>query len=287
VIVDVHTHVWDVEAHIAQEVIDDQAKQAQRQGHGMSPDMSAPPERHWPAMDTVDRAVVFGLRGSATGFAVPNEYVAAYVAEHSDKLVGFCSIDPGEGDPVAELERSVNELGLVGVKISPVYAGFDPCDQKLGRFYKCAEMMRTPLLWHQGGTIVRRGHLEHSSPLELDPIAREFPQLTMVVAHMGKPWFSETAVLVRKHSRVYADISSVLYSPWQFYQAVLQFYEWGIADKLLFGSDFPWMTPAGQRTALEQINDVVAEAKLPTIPVEVIDRIVHNNAAAALPEILN
>ena len=77
------------------------------------------------------------------------------------------------------------------------------------------------MLIHQGTTFCANVSLEIANPLQLQPLALEFPRLRMVIAHMGHPWIDETLVLIRKNRNMYADISALYYRPWQFYNALV------------------------------------------------------------------
>ena len=89
------------------------------------------------AMEPCDRAICFGLRGLLTGLHVPNDYSAEFVARAPEKLIGFMSLDPTEPSWLDDFEHGRADLKLKGVKLGPMYAGFDPTDSKL----ECA------LLW--------------------------------------------------------------------------------------------------------------------------------------------
>ena len=93
-IVDVHTHVWERPAHIADAFIDDARRTAGNPDLEVAVDLDA----HWAAMAPVDRAIVLGFRARHVGVLVPNEYVADYVSRHPEKLIGFCSVDPQDAD---------------------------------------------------------------------------------------------------------------------------------------------------------------------------------------------
>lgn len=285
-IIDCHTHMWRYPDHLSQQIYDEQAAVARRTGQGMNPDLTVEPEAHWAAMAPVDRAVVFGLRAKASGYDVPNDYVAAYVKQHPEKLIGFAGIDPNEPDPVGEIDRCVSELGMRGLKLSPVYSHFDPWDLKVYPIYERAQSLKLPTLWHSAGTLLSQGSLDYASPILLDRVAREFPDLVIILAHLGKPFYRETAVMVRKHANVYADVSSVLYHPFEFYQTLLMFHEWRVMHKLLLGSDYPWMTPQGQIDALYRANEMTDKTNMPRIPEQELQSIVEENAQSALKHIL-
>ena len=99
-----------------------------------------------------------------------------------------------------------------------------------------------PVLIHQGTTFCENVSLELANPVLLQPLALRFPRLRMVIAHMGHPWIAETLVLIRKHRHLYSDISALYYRPWQFYNALIMAMEYGVLDRLLFGTDYPFTT---------------------------------------------
>lgn len=120
-IVDVHTHVWEP-AHLGESFVRD-ARAASGNPHlEIAVDLDA----HWAAMAPVDRAIVLGFRARHVGVLVPNEYVAAYVSRHQEKLIGFCSVDPHDEDAVEQLEHAVSGLGLRGLKVAPIYQNVHP-----------------------------------------------------------------------------------------------------------------------------------------------------------------
>lgn len=277
-IVDIHTHVWEYPAHISDAFIAD-ARAAAGDGYK---DIAVDLDRHWEAMQAVDRAVVLGFRARHVGVLVPNEYVAAYVARHPDKLVGFCSVDPQDPDAVEQLDYAVGTLGLRGLKVAPIYQNVHPQDSRFRRLLARAEALRVPVLIHQGTTFCTNVSLELANPILLQPLALELPELRMVIAHMGHPWINETLVLIRKHKHLYADISALYYRPWQFYNALVSAMEYGVLDKLLLGSDYPFTTPADTIAALARVHDIVQGTGLPRIPEGKIDALINRDCFALL-----
>jgi predicted TIM-barrel fold metal-dependent hydrolase len=164
-------------------------------------------------------------------------------------------LDPAAPDALAEVEYCHRELGLRGIKLYPVLAGFDPTDRQLGPFFALAEQLGLPILWHMGATPVATGRLRLSYPLLLDDVAVEFPRLRMIIAHMGHPWLRETALVVRKNPNVFADISGLWFRPAQGVDAFTVAQEWGITGKLLFGSDYPLWTPAEAVAGLRSLAE--------------------------------
>lgn len=277
-IVDVHTHVWERPAHLAESFIRDAQITAGNPDLEIAVDLDA----HWAAMAPVDRAIVLGFRARHVGVLVPNEYVAAYVNQHPGKLIGFCSVDPHDADALDQFEFSVRELGLRGLKVAPIYQNVHPSDQRFVAMMKMAEELGVPVLIHQGTTFCENVSLELANPVLLQPLALQFPRLRMVIAHLGHPWIAETLVLIRKHRHLYSDISALYYRPWQFYNALVMAMEYGVLDRLLFGTDYPFTTPASTMDALRRVNDMLEGTNLPRVPVDRIEAIIHRDSLGLL-----
>lgn len=277
-IVDVHTHVWERPAHLSDAFIDDAKAAAGAAYKPIEVDL----DEHWRAMEPVDRAIVLGFRARHVGVLVPNEYVAAYVGRHPEKLIGFCSVDPNDPDAVEQLDHAVKTLGLRGLKVGPIYQNIHPQDERFLALMARAEALGVPVLIHQGTTFCSNVSLELANPILLQPIALKFPKLRMLIAHMGHPWIAETLVLIRKHPHFYSDISALYYRPWQFYNALVLAMEYGVLDKLLFGTDYPFTTPASTIAALKKVNDLAAGTNMPRIPEAKIEEMIHRNSLPLL-----
>ena len=217
-IVDVHTHLSTAEqwGPVISEAV---GKTFADRGI----DINCTPQRHQAAMASVDKAIVFGINSRALQMHTPNDAIAAYVQAYPEKIIGFMSIDPNEPDDLDELDRFVNDLNLKGIKMSPVYQGYHPCDPKADRIHERAEKLGLPILTHAAFFSIPNTVMEWANPLHYDSVARKFPDLKIVLAHMGLPWHTEAMVVVRKHPNVYTDISSVPLRPWWAYQALVTF----------------------------------------------------------------
>ncbi len=277
-IVDIHTHVWERPAHISEAFIEDARVTAGNPALEVAVDL----DEHWAAMACVDRAIVLGFRARHVGVLVPNEYVAQYVGRRPGKLIGFCSVDPQDADAVDQLDYAVRDLGLRGLKVAPIYQNVHPSDPRFVALMRRAEELEVPVLIHQGTTFCRNVSLELANPVLLQPLALRFPKLRVVIAHLGHPWVAETLVLIRKHRHWYSDISALYYRPWQFYNALVLAAEYGVFDRLLFGSDYPFTTPASTIEALGTVNDQVEGTRLPRIAPERIEAMIHRDALGLL-----
>jgi predicted TIM-barrel fold metal-dependent hydrolase len=206
-----------------------------------------------------------------------NDRVAEFVAAAPTRRIGFLSVHPEVDGALDELERARTDLGLKGIKLGPNYQVFDPLGDAALRVYEIAERHGLPVLFHQGASPVREAPLRYAHPLLMDEIAIRYPELRVVMAHMGHPWQRETIVTIRKHPHVYADVSALFYRPWSFYEGLRLATEWGALDKLLFGSDFPIATPAETAAGLRAVNDPIAGTKLPPVPLDAIEALIERD----------
>ncbi len=234
------------------------------------------------AMEPCDRAICFGLRGLLTGLHVPNDYSADFVARAPEKLIGFMSLDPTEPSWPDDFEHRRADLKLKGVKLGPMYAGFDPSDPKLDALYSSCVRYNLPVLFHMGTSFVRFGPLEFSRPILIDSVARRFPDLKIIIAHLGHPWEGETIAVIRKHPNVYGDLSALHYRPWQFYHSMMLAQEYGTLHKVFFGSDYPFTTPAASLEGIRNLNRFCVGTALPRVSDQAIEEMVHCDAIALL-----
>ena len=234
-------------------------------------------------MEPVDRAICFGVRARGTGTMTPDEYTSEWVSRAPEKLLGFMAIDPMEEDYLEKIDRASSELGLCGIKLHPILGRYNPADPKIFPLYEKAIDLGLPILTHMGAHPDDRVSLKQSEPLLFDDVAQAFGELKIVVAHMAHPWQRDCAVLLRKHPNVYADVSGAGWvRPWQAWQALTLMVEWGVADKLLFGSDFPFWTPREGFDKLRRLNDQVEGTGFPRIPDDAIEGIINRDALSLL-----
>jgi predicted TIM-barrel fold metal-dependent hydrolase len=138
------------------------------------------------------------------------------------------------------------------------------------------------VLFHMGTSFVRFGPLEFSRPILIDAVARRFPDLKIIVAHLGHPWEGETIAVIRKHPNVYADISALHYRPWQFYHSMALAQEYGTLHKLLFGSDYPFTTPAASIDGIRNLNRFCEGTPFPRISELALEEMIHRDSIRLL-----
>ncbi|MFA9477939.1 amidohydrolase family protein [Phycisphaerales bacterium AB-hyl4] len=276
-IVDCHTHLW-----LPHELTDELAIEAGLI-RGEPLDLSVTPEQHRAATAGVDKAIVFGLRAPLVGFLSENDTVADYVKTDPAKYIGFAAINPAEAGALDELERAVADLGLRGLKMTPIYSGYHPHDERAWPIYARAEKLGLPILFHQGTTFPRKAPLKYAHPEQLEDIALRHPDLKMIIAHMGHPWENEAIALIRKQPNVFADISALYYRPWQFYNMLRLAYEYGATGKLLFGTDYPIATFEDTVAGLREVVRCSREQwQVPELPAELPDEILYRDTLGLL-----
>lgn len=244
--------------------------------------MHADASRHVQSLSPVDRALVHGFRSVYLDAGIPNRMVADYVRQYSSKLIGVAGIDPLAKDCLEELATADEELSLQGVTVSPALARTST-HRPLTR---CGCMppvpsARMPVFFDQNHRNPA-SKLDFARPHLLDEVAREFPQLRMVVTRLGSPWLGETVLLLGKHPHVYADVAGLLRQPWSAYNALMIAHEYGVMNKLLFGSDFPYRSSSECIEALYSINQITIGTNLPAIPRNELRGIVERDALALL-----
>ena len=196
-------------------------------------------------------AVIFPVDAEReTGFRrYSNEEVAQIAAENSDILIPFASIDPAKGKAGArEARRLVRDFGVRGFKFHPTMQGFFPNDRMAYPIYEAIAEEGAIALFHTGQTGVGSGmrggmgmRLKFSNPIHVDDVAVDFPDMPIVLAHPSFPWTEEGLAVAQHKPNVYIDMSG--WSPKYFPPLFVQYANTILRKKMLFGSDWPAITP--------------------------------------------
>jgi predicted TIM-barrel fold metal-dependent hydrolase len=185
-----------------------------------------------------------------TGFRrYNNEELAELAAQFSDIMIPFASIDPAKGKAGArEARRLVTEFGIRGFKFHPTMQGFYPNDRSAYPLYEAIAEARVPALFHTGQTAVGSGmpggmgmRLKYSNPMHLDDVAADFPDMPIILAHPSFPWQEEALAVAQHKPNVHIDLSG--WSPKYFPPILVQYANTLLREKVLFGSDWPGITP--------------------------------------------
>ncbi len=185
-----------------------------------------------------------------TGFRrYSNEEVAEEAAKNPDIMIPFASIDPAKGKLGArEARRLVSEFGIKGFKFHPTVQGFYPNDRNAYTLYEAIAEENGIALFHTGQTGVGAGmrggmgmKLKYSNPMYLDDVACDFPDMPIVLAHPSFPWQEEALSVATHKPNVYIDLSG--WSPKYFPRILVQYINGLLKHKMLFGSDWPAISP--------------------------------------------
>jgi hypothetical protein len=250
-IIDWHSHVW-----LPEHLGDEWGPQLDAK-YAHDPSLGGSYEQHEEASARagVTHSVVIALWSDYLNLHVPNEYIAGYVERRKGNVVGVASVDPNRMTAVDELIYANETLGLNGVKLAPPYQNFHPHSPEAFAVYRAAAERGMFLWWHQGGVTHRRGVLEVAQPVLLDKVAREFPDTTIVIAHMGQPWQNEVIPLLRKHENVYTDVSARCSRPAQLAQMLRMAKDYNALDRIVWGSDFPTFDITAHANGLLSVAD--------------------------------
>jgi len=165
-----------------------------------------------------------------------NDWIANFTRDHRDRLLPVGSVHPRHARDVgAETER-VLDLGIRMIKIHPPHQELAPNAPQLSEVYRHCEARGIPLMFHTGTSVFPRARNVFADPMPIDDVAVDFPRLTIILAHAGRPLYGETAFfLARRHTNVHLDISGIPPKALQRYVPRLA----EIADKVLWGTDWP------------------------------------------------
>ena len=180
---------------------------------------------------------------------VGNDAVLDFAAENADVALAFVSLDPHRGDEaVREARRLIARGDVRGLKLHPPLQQFFPNDRLAYPLYEVFEEARLPVLFHTGhsgiGSGMRGGggvRLKYGAPLPIDDVAVDFPDMPIVMAHPSFPWQDEAISICLHKPQVYIDLSG--WSPKYFPATLVQHANTLLREKVLFGSDYPFLTP--------------------------------------------
>jgi uncharacterized protein len=194
--------------------------------------------------------VIFSVDERLTGRPpVPNDVVAHFAADNADVAIAFASIDPHRGaQGVAEAKRLVASGSVRGLKLHPPIQQFHPNDRLAYPLYEVFAEAQLPVLFHTGHSGIGTGmpggggiRLKYGHPMPIDDVAVDFPEMPIIMAHPSFPWQDEAISVCLHKPTVYIDLSG--WSPKYFSPTLIQYANTMLKHKVLFGSDYPWITP--------------------------------------------
>jgi predicted TIM-barrel fold metal-dependent hydrolase len=194
--------------------------------------------------------VIFPVDERLTGKPqVSNDLVAEFASANSDICIGFASIDPTRGpEGVREARRRIASGSIKGLKLHPPLQQFSPNDPVAYPLYEVFAEAKLPVLFHTGHSGIGTGmpggggiRLKYGNPMNIDDVAVDFPDLPIILAHPSFPWQDEAISVCLHKPTVYIDLSG--WSPKYFSPTLIQYANTLLKNKVLFGSDYPLITP--------------------------------------------
>jgi predicted TIM-barrel fold metal-dependent hydrolase len=177
-----------------------------------------------------------------------NDEVLAAAEANPDVLIPFASVDPHKGKLGVREARELIERGVRGFKFHPNIQAFSPDDHAYYPLYEAIAEAGLIALFHTGTTGIGAGmpggggvKLKYSNPMLVDDVAADFPELDIILAHPSFPWQEEALAIATHKPNVYIDLSG--WSPKYFPEILVQYINTRLKDKMLFGSDYPLITP--------------------------------------------
>jgi len=276
VAIDVHTHAWKSALQVDEKLTESQ--EAMGRYFRYQPQHQTVPEMADMYRKLKMAFVVFTVDGPHEPRKITNEEVAELAHKHGDVAIPFASINPHRGaEGVRQARGLIKDFGVKGFKFHPSVQEFFPNDRLAYPLYEAIAEAKLPALFHTGQTGVGAGtrggggiRLKYSNPLHLDDVAADFPDMPIILAHPSFPWQEEALSVATHKPQVYIDLSG--WSPKYFPPILVQYANTLLKDRILFGSDYPVLSP---EKWVEEFN------KLPIKP-EVRPLIMKENAARLL-----
>jgi uncharacterized protein len=192
----------------------------------------------------VEKAFIISTVSQVGGFPFRvNDFIADYCAKYPDRLTPIGSLDPRQTENAEkDLHHLVSNLAVRGIKIHPCHQHFYANEYKtnglhsLETIYSVAQERKLPVMIHTGTSVFPNARNIFGDPIYVDDVALDFPDLNIILAHGGRPLWTEKAFfLVRRHKNVYMDISGIPPKRLLDYFPRLE----QVAEKTMFGSDWP------------------------------------------------
>ena len=250
VAVDVHTHA-EVSARDPKDEMPDPFEAAARayfKAHGERPTV---PEIAAYYRERKIACVIFPVDSErSTGRRrVSNEEVAELAHANGDIMIPFASVDPLRGKMGArEVKKLVRDYKVKGFKFHPQVQDFRPNDRRCYAVYEAIAESGLPAIFHTGHSGMGAGmpggggiRLRYGNPMYIDDVAVDFPTMPIILAHPSWPWQDEALSICLHKPEVYIDLSGWL--PKYFPPQLVQYANAQLKHKMLFGSDYPLITP--------------------------------------------
>jgi predicted TIM-barrel fold metal-dependent hydrolase len=223
----------------------------------------------------VERMVLINYESpDVMGFTTAtNDWILAFTAKHRDRLLPCVGINPrferdvkGRAERLADGGARLFKVHGPHMLVSPnAYLDEHPA---LADLYAVASARGIPVMFHTGTSIFKGARTKHGDPLQLEDVGVDFPELDVIIAHGGRPFWTERAFfLLRRFPRFHLDLSGI--PPPRILEWFPRIDE--IADRVFFGTD--WPSPGIPSIA----KNLAAVRALPLAP-DVLEKFLSSNA---------
>ena len=235
--------------------------------------------KHLDSLDIERAGIINYVSPEVIGFPPEvNDWCAKYCSADPARLIAFGSVHPAAVADAGAVVDRLAKLGIRGLKVHPSHQLFSPNAYRdgfgpLAAVYERAQANHLPIMIHTGTSIFPGARNLHAQPMLADDVSVDYPNLTVILAHGGRPlWMNEAFFLVRRHPNMHMDISGI--PPLKLLEHFPRVEE--IADKVLWGTDWPGPGVPEIRRNLEQFQSLpLSEAAR--------RKILYDNAARMFP----
>jgi len=223
----------------------------------------------------IEKSVLFAMDGPL--LTASNQFVADVCSKMPDRFLGFASVDPKKKDACETLTHAIGKLKLKGLKLHPPLQNFYPNDKNVWPVYALASDLGIPVVFHVGttpfGSLVK---LKQADPILIDDVANDFPNLKIILTHLGTLWHNESFMIVEKHPNVFIDTAAYPYEIAEILneKLIMRVGE----EKFIFGTDFPM--PYERK--MHRIKDFVDVFEKIDLSSELKERILFSNFEAIM-----
>lgn len=236
-IVDAHVHAWDEELHLGRGF----SSELRRITGDSTFSLTVSPGQLVEDLDQggVEYAIVQGFNARRQQSYVPFSWLRDFCNTAPARLAVMATLDPTGGDLAAQLSEA-EVAGACGFKLLPSYGWFRVTDPALRPVYEHAARQALPVMIHASAATARDAKFEFAHPRPIEDVAMAYPELVLVLAHLGYPWQEEAYCLVRRFPNMYLDMSAFARRPGSLRNSLRLAAEYGVLDRIIYGSDSPF-----------------------------------------------
>jgi uncharacterized protein len=226
----------------------------------------------------VDHAVVHAEYETGDPADALNESLAKLVTEDPSLFSGFgtISMEPLSIRRALGQLQHIKDLGLVGMGCQPSFVGMAMDDRRMYPVYARAAELGLPIALHTGINYTTHQPIRNDHPLQVDQVACDFPDVTIIACHAGWPWVTEMVAVMRKHPNVYAEFGGLapkyVLAQNTGWEVMHRFMNSVLSEQILFGTDWP----------VYRMDAALEEWRAGDLKPHVLDRLLGQNAARLL-----